>query len=201
MRRTVWVGVALLVAALLVGCAKPPQAEIDAAKNALSTAAASEDVKTYAPESLSSAREAASALEAEVTIQDEKFALTRKYDRAKQLAADAQAAAQRAVADAQAAKERARNEASQLIADVRQAVADVKGMLDSMPKGKGTAADIAAIRSDVDGAESALTMADSTFAEGDFLDAKAQAEAVMATAQRTRADIEQAIEMSKSKRR
>jgi hypothetical protein len=192
--------VALIVAASVVGCAKPPQAEIDSAKQALSTASASQDVKTYAPESLASAREAASAMEAELTVQEEKFALTRKYDKAKQLAADAKTAADRAVSDAASAKERARNEASQLIASVRQALTDVRGMLDSMPKGKGTAADIAAIRADVDGAESQLMQADSTFASGDFLDAKAQAEAVMATVQRTKADIEQAIELSKSKR-
>lgn len=189
----------LASAVILAGCAKPPQVEIDGAKSALDTASNAE-VERYAPESLAAAREASAQLNAELSAQQEKMALTRNYDKSKELAAAATRAAEKAAADGKAAKERSRQEATAMIAETRQAVADVQGMLDTMPKGKGTAADIAAIQADVAGASESLAGLDDTFARGDYLEAKAKAQSIREIAERSRMEIERAKELAQAKR-
>ena len=70
--------IAIAVVALAVGCAKPPQAEIDAAKAALESARA--EASEYAPEAFSAAEDAMANLETELKTQEEKFALMRRYE-------------------------------------------------------------------------------------------------------------------------
>ncbi|MCX7040076.1 MAG: hypothetical protein NT005_13200, partial [Spirochaetes bacterium] len=94
----------LSVALLALSCAKPPQAEIDAARAALETAARSADVVTYALDSLRAAQETMGVLQAELAAQAKRSPLGRGYEKAKQLAEAALADAKAAVADAAAAK-------------------------------------------------------------------------------------------------
>ncbi len=71
----------VLTALLILGlfaCAKPPQAEIDAAKAAVAKAAANSDVVTYAPEALAKAQDALSRMQTELTA--------KHYDKVKTLA-------------------------------------------------------------------------------------------------------------------
>jgi hypothetical protein len=58
---------AVLLILGLFACAKPPQAEIDAAKAAVAKAAANSDVVTYAPEALARAQDALSRMQTELT--------------------------------------------------------------------------------------------------------------------------------------
>ena len=85
MRKALLLTPVLLVALVVVGCAKPPQAEIDAAKNAVQ-AAVSAEAGDYAGESLQEAQDAVAQLEQELKAQEEKFALFRSYKKASELA-------------------------------------------------------------------------------------------------------------------
>lgn len=98
--RAIALGLALVVS----GCAAPPTAEVDAAKAAVDKAVA-DHADQYAAETLKAAQEARAALEAELTAQEGKW--FKSYDRAKQLAAAAKEAGDKAAADAVAAKEKA----------------------------------------------------------------------------------------------
>jgi TonB family protein len=95
--------VILLVLTIAAACGTRPAAEIDAAKAAFDNASAA--AAQYAPESLKAAQDANSALDAELAAQDARW--LKSYDRARELAASARVASEKAIADATAGKARA----------------------------------------------------------------------------------------------
>jgi hypothetical protein len=125
MPREMRIARAFAAAALLTvmaGCAKPPQAEIDAAHAALDRASRSEDVVTYAPDALRRAQEKMSALEAELTIQARRSALSRSFDVAAALAKDTAALAAQAGTAAAAGKQQVAADAAALVDEVSAAI-------------------------------------------------------------------------------
>jgi hypothetical protein len=193
MKKTLW-ALALVAGVSLVaaGCAKPPTDAVNAAKAALETARTS-GAADYAAESLTAAETAVTAMDAELKAQADAFALTRSYTKAAELASAAKAAADKAVADASAGREAAKAEATTLIAGVRTGVDEVKKMLETAPKGKGTKADIEAMKSDVAAVEAGLPDLDAAFSAGKYKEAKAKAEAAQKTLDGIKSDIEAAI--------
>jgi TonB family protein len=93
----------LLVLAFATGCDTRPTAEIDAAKAVLDNASVT--AGQYATESLKAAQDAHADLDAELAAQDTKW--IKSYDRARELAASARLASEKAIADATAGKARA----------------------------------------------------------------------------------------------
>jgi TonB family protein len=93
----------LLALVFATACGSRPTAEIEAARTAHDSASAS--AAQYAPESLKAAQDAQTALDAELAVQDAKW--VKSYDRARELAASARLASEKAIADATAGKERA----------------------------------------------------------------------------------------------
>jgi hypothetical protein len=106
----------------IASCAKPPQAEIDAAKAALDAAAKNADVVTYAPDSLRVAQDKMAALDAELSAQAKRTVLSRNYDLAKSLALEAADDARKAAADAVGTKEQVARDASSLVEEVTTAI-------------------------------------------------------------------------------
>jgi hypothetical protein len=112
----VFAAVSLLNA--LGACARPPQADIDGARAAMETASRNPDVVIYAPESLRRAQEKLGALDAEITLQEKRAALSRNYDAADALAKDAAALAVQAGAEAAAAKRQVAADAAGLVEEI-----------------------------------------------------------------------------------
>lgn len=106
------------VALGLASCAKPPQAEIDAARLAVKTAAENVDILTYAPDSLRAAQEKMDALDNELASQQKRSPLSRSYDAVRSLAQEAVTDAQRARADADTSKQQVAKDAASLIEKV-----------------------------------------------------------------------------------
>ena len=105
MRAIVRLGaIALALAVMATGCAAPPSADIDAAKAAVDKAV-TDGAGQYAADALKAAEDARAALDAELKAQDGKW--FKSYDKAKELAAAAKAAGEKAATDAVAAKEKA----------------------------------------------------------------------------------------------
>ena len=96
--------IALGLAIIVVGCAGPPSADVDAAKAAVDKATTAR-ADQFAPQSLKAAQDARAALDAELKAQDEKW--LKSYDRTRELAATAKAAGDKAAAEAAAGKEKA----------------------------------------------------------------------------------------------
>lgn len=165
-------GLAMLVG--VAACAKPPEAEIAAVKTAVEAARTS-GATEYAPESLRAAEEALAKLQAEVKAQDARFAWFRKYDQAQVLIAEVQKAADKAVQDAAAERERIKQETAAAIADAQKSLDEAKVMLAEAPTGKGTEADIEALKGDLAGVEAALAEVQKAFADARYVDAKTRA--------------------------
>ena len=92
---------------LLAGCGAPPTAEADAARQSLASAS-SAGADKYAAASLKEAHAAQAALDAELKAQEGKF--IKSYDRARELAVAAKAAADKAATEATSGRERAEAE-------------------------------------------------------------------------------------------
>ena len=121
---------AFALAMTVTGCASPPNADVDSAKASLDKAAAANAVQ-YAPDSLKAAQDAQTALDLELKAQEGKW--IKSYDRARELAAAAKTASEKAAADATAGKEKADAVAARAKADAaarakaRQAAVRVGG--------------------------------------------------------------------------
>ena len=103
MRANLKLSAILLVLTFAVACSSRPTAEIDAAREARDKAAAA-NAGQYAAESMAAAESAQASLDAELAAQDAKW--MKSYDRARELAATARSASDKAAADAVAGKER-----------------------------------------------------------------------------------------------
>jgi len=185
---------------LATGCAKPPTDAVNAAKAALETARTG-DAADYAQESLQAAENAVAALDAELNVQKEAFALTRSYSKATELAAAATAASEKATADALAGREATKVEASTLVEEVRASLVETAAMIAKAPKGKGTQADIEAMKTDVAGVEAGLVEFEAAFSAGRYKEALAKAEAAKQTLDGIQGDIKAAIDAKAAARR
>jgi len=186
--------------ALLAGCAKPPLQDIQAAK-AMVDQATAEGASDYASAQLTDAQNAATALDAELQAQEKKFALFRSYKQTMTLAADLKTKGETAVTAAKAGKEQAKNEAQTLINEAKASREEANSALATAPAGKGSKADIDALKADVQGVDTSLGAADAAFNEGRFLEAKAKAQAAKAAADTVKAQVQRAMEMKKAARK
>lgn len=197
--RKITFGLLLLVLVFMVGCAKPPEEAIKAVGTAIegATAAGASD---YAPDSLKAAEDAKAALDTELKAQEEKFALFRSYKKATELAQQAKAAGETAATDAATKKEQVKAEAQTLINDAKTALTEAQDLLAKAPKGKGTQADIEAMKNDLTTAGTSLTEAETSFNGERYLDAKAKAEAVKNQIATVKSAVEQAIAAKSGKK-
>jgi hypothetical protein len=190
-------GLWVLFLALVIsvaGCASPPKAEVDGAKTAVDKAA-TDGADQYAPESLKAAQDAQAALDTEMKAQEGKWMAS--YTKATELATAAKAAGEKASADAVAGKEKAKTDATAAIDEAKTMVADAEALLAKAPKGKGSAADIEAMKTDLATATTAITDAESAVGTGRFIDAKAKAESAKAAATTVKTAVETAMAAKK----
>jgi hypothetical protein len=107
-----------VVLALFAGCAKPPIAEMDSAKEAVFRAENDEAAVLYGGGSLSRARDSLRRMQVEAD--------SKRYDAAKTHAAEAISAAERAIADGKTGLARARSESESLIAGLKPAIEETE---------------------------------------------------------------------------
>ncbi len=148
-----------LVAAL-VACAKPPQADIDAAKAAVATAAQNADIVAYAADTLKTAQDKLAQMQTELDA--------KHYDKVKSLALDAKAAAESAVNDAAKGKEKAQADATSLIASLKTALPDAQQKLAAAKKMKNLKLNFAAFAKQLQDAKAALAGAQKDLDAGNF---------------------------------
>lgn len=182
MRKNTVVGLLVLaVVVLAVGCAKPPQAELDAMKAALQAAEQAEAPK-YAAADWDKAQQAVNAANAEVEAQNAKFALFRSYTRAKQLIDEATAAANAAKDAGVAGKQKAMNEAREAIDAAKASLAAAQEALATLEKcrrkPKDLKKDLEAQKGNLDGFATQVDQLENAFSQEDYFGAKAQAESL-----------------------
>jgi len=183
---------ALAFVTTIAACAKAPTQAISMATQAEQAAAAAGAVE-YAPDAMNAVAEARAAMEAEVAAQDERMAVRRSYDRAEELAVAYQQAGERATQAAADGREAARAEATMMIEETKVLLTEVLAMLDTAPAGKGSRADLAAMRTDLEAASAGLVNAEASLASEMFLEAKTGATATRGTVAGVKAAVEQAL--------
>ncbi len=187
---TLVMGVALLAA--LSGCASKPEQEITSAEQALDKARVAE-ADVYAKDEFEKAQQTLEAAKAEIAAQDDKFALTRSYDEAKKMLADAQQQADGLVAKAQANREAARVAAEEALKQAQQSLEAAQAALKTAPKGKDTKAELEAMQADLQAAQDSLITAQQNLEAGKYIEATNAANALKQKADNVTTEVQQAI--------
>lgn len=196
--RFVVVGAVLAVALLLVGCAKPPVEEQNATRAALDGVRGI--AEKWAPNEWRAAQQAFDDANKEIETQNNRFALMRNYDKAKQMLNDAKAAAEKAKAAGEAAKAQAKAEAETKLMEAETAINDARTALAAVPKTKDTKADIELFTSDLDGMTTSLNDAKGMMSQEAYREVAQKADTIKAQATDIKTKLEEAAAKLAGKR-
>lgn len=182
---------AIALALMLSGCGKQPTTEINDARAAVE-AAVTEGGEKYAKDEVKALNDEMNVAMEEVKTQDAKF--LKNYDRAKEMLAQVKSKAEALQAEIPARKEQAKNDATAALEVAKTAIAEAKALLDQAPAGKGTAADIGALKADVTGLEASLTETEGLIVGEDYFAAIDSANGISTKAAEVSTQITQALE-------
>jgi hypothetical protein len=186
---------AIFALLVFIGCAKPPEQEIQKANTAIEAARTAE-AEEYIPDAFQVAMDTLRAAEAAKTEADGKFALFRSYGKSKALYISAEALANQAVTAAAEEKERVKAEVTNLLTQAEAVLDSANAALKKAPRGKGSKADIELIKSDLAVAQTSFDEANNDFNAGKYKVAQAKVKAAM---QKARAVIDE-ITQAKTKK-
>jgi len=198
MKRLTFFTYGLLVVFILVGCAKQPSEDMSAAQKAVEDLKAT-GAKKYIPGDTKKVDDSLAAAMNEIKAQDDKFALTRNYDKAKQMLAQVRADSEKVKADIAVKKEEAKKNA---LAGQEAAVASVKearALLARAPKGKGARADVEAMKVDIKGLEDSVPELQQLIDKEDYAMAMDKANAIKEKADGVSNQIKEAMKKVKGK--
>jgi len=181
---------------LFTSCAKQPTEQIDAVKAAIA-AAQTEGADVYAPEDLKKLNDSMQAATDEITTQSKKF--FKKYGPAKEMLAKVQADADALKATIPAKKEAAKNASIQAQTDAKTALDEAKALLDKAPKGKGTKADIEAMKADLAGLDMSFAEIQTAIDSQDYFGASGKAATIKEKAMAISDQVKAAMEKVKGK--
>ncbi len=176
----------------LIGCASKPEQEIAAAQQALEKARAAE-APAYAQAEFQKLEQSFQEAQAEIAAQDQKFALSRSYDAAKQTLVGIVGQADEVVKTAQANRETARAAAETALQDAQAALAAAQEALSKAPQGKDTRAELEAMAGDLKAAQDSLAQAQQALAAGKYLEATTALNALKAKADSVASEVAEAI--------
>ena len=183
----------LLFGTILMACAEKPIQGTDSALQALQ-AAKQAGAEKYAPESLRVAEDEYQKAQEEIAAQDDSFVMTRNYDTANAILVNVVADAEKAKTEAIASRQLVKTEAEGAVVLAKTSLEEAKNQLAQAPTGKGTQADLQALRGDLQAAETTFAEIDAIMAMEDYIGVKAKAESVQALAARVNEQVEQAIQ-------
>jgi len=188
----------LLIMLFLVGCAKQPQESIDAAKKAIEEGKGAGSEK-YVPAEAKKVNDSLAAALNEIKTQDDKFSLFRNYDKAKEMLAQVKGDADKLKSDIAAKKEEAKKNAMAGQEAVVSSLKEAKAFLAKAPMGKGSRADVEALKGDLKGIEDGLPELQQFIDKEDYLAAVEKAKALKEKADGIANQVKEA--MSKVKRK
>lgn len=160
---------------LLSACAEQPTQELAAAKSAIDSVV-SEGAEKYMPNELESLNRKMTDALSEIKTQDS-YTFS-NYSLAKFTLSQIQEDAAALKGKMAQRKEELKNAASSALTEAQAAVAEAKSLLDNAPQGKGSMADIEAMKSDVAGLETELQTVAPQIEAGEYIVATEKAHAV-----------------------
>ena len=191
MKRIGLVVLAVGLLAFMTSCGEKPAKEIDETTASMNTVI-SEGLGKYSPDDEKKLKDAMAAAMDEIKVQDGKT--FKDYDKAKQMLADVKKSAAEMKGALPAKKEQAKQGALAASEAAKAAVAEAKKLLAKAPKGKGTAADIEALRGDLKGTEDLLPEVQSLIDKEDYSAAVSKANAIKEKAAGITSQVQQALE-------
>lgn len=197
------IGAVMVLALGVSSCAKPPVAEMDAAKAAIAKAEQMEAAE-YAAGDLRAAQDSLQKAEAEVLTQNGKFALFRSYKKATALYLSATTMAQTAEQNAVKNKEQFRKDSEAAIAQAQTDIAAVKELLASkevaaLKRGKETREALKQIEAELVAADSTLTtQVQQMHTSEKYKQSLSMAKQVGGKVQSLMSEIQQAVETKKT---
>lgn len=165
------------LAALAAGCAEPPTARVDAAKQEL--AALANEAATYASGAYATAEDAVEQLDAELAAQEASFALMRDYERAIGLVGAVESATGQVRQAIAAERQRLSMEANGLVADANQAITQTRASIGELPEDELEEGQAAAWEAELTDVSASLEEVASLLAAEQQTDAHREAEAAM----------------------
>jgi hypothetical protein len=169
----------VLLVLAMAACAKPPQADIDAARAAVANAAKNADVVAYAPDTLKSAQDKLAQMDTEL--------VAKHYDKVKAIALDARATAETAVNDAARNKEKAQ--------------ADATTLIEALKRVRGIKLNFNALGQQMTAAKNAISDAEKDLAAGDYASALQKASGVQAQMNDGEKAVSDAVQAATSKKK
>jgi hypothetical protein len=152
LNKTVLMVCTLLTLSMLLGCAKPPTEEMENAASAVTRAENDPDAIAYAGSTLARARDALNRMRSEADA--------KRYDAAKNYAAEATSAAEKAIADGRTAASRAREEATSLLSQVKTSLAETGTSLENAKTVKNIDLDFNALGQEYESAQRTTAQAE-----------------------------------------
>jgi hypothetical protein len=159
----VLVSAVLGIILIMGGCAKPPTEEMNNAVAAVTRAENDADAVTYAGSTLVRARESLTRMQTEAD--------SKRYDAARSYAAEAIAAADKAVTDGRAGAVRAREEAASLIASLGPAITETGEAIRAAKAARKLNVDFAGVDRDFEAARRSVDQAEVSLAGNNYQDA------------------------------
>ncbi len=190
MKKFLVLALALTLTAGVTACSKPPAEEIAAVKTAVDAVVA-EGAEKYAPEEFKALQDSMTAAMEEVKAQEGKM-FGAKFDKAKELLAEVQTNATTVKEQAVVAREAMSTEVVAVKDATVADLAELQALLAAAPVGKGSEADLEAMRADVAGLETSLQEVQPLIDAGDFAGAKEKADAIQAKVAEITAEIHSA---------
>jgi hypothetical protein len=185
--------VPVLLVLAMAACAKPPQADIDAARAAVATAAKSADVVAYAPDTLKSAQDKLAQMDGELAA--------KHYDKVKAIALEARAFAETSLNDAARNKEKAQADAATLIDALKKALPEVTRKIAAAKRVRGIKLNFTALSQQMTVAKAAVSDAEKDLVAGDYATALQKASAVQGQMNDTEKAVSDAVQVATSKKR
>jgi hypothetical protein len=184
----------IFAVSLFTSCAKQPTEQIEAVKAAIAAVQA-EGGSVYAPEELKKLNDSMQAAMDEISTQSKKF--FKKYGPAKEMLAAVQTEAEAVKAGIPAKKEAAKNAAIQAQTEAKAALDEAKALLDKAPKGKGTKADIEAMKADLSGLDMSFGEIQAAIDAQDYFGASGKAATIKEKAMAVSDQVKAAMEKVK----
>jgi hypothetical protein len=189
----------LLIMLFLVGCAKQPQESIDAAKKAVDEGKTAGSEK-YVPAEAKKVNDSLAAALNEIKTQDDKFSLFRNYDKSKEMLAQVKSEADKLKSDVAAKKEEAKKNALAGQEEAAASLKEAKALLAKAPAGKGSKADVEALKGDLKGIEDGLPELQQLIDKEDYLAAIDKAKAMKEKADGVANQVKEAMSKVKGKK-
>ncbi|MBN1107994.1 MAG: hypothetical protein JXR66_03085 [Bacteroidales bacterium] len=169
MKTKIFMGMAAVAfAAILAGCGKTPQTEIDATNAAIEAAKAAE-ADIYLPAEFAALQDKMNAVN--TAVEEQKGKLLKKFTTVKEDLAAVTAEANQVAANVVAKKDEVKAQAQTLMNDIKAVVEENAKLLPKLPRGKEGAAVIEQIKADLGTVDTAVAEAQGLFDKGAFMDA------------------------------